>query len=212
MGEEAWKNKRFYMGLRPGASLHLYETEGGAYSGGSAKNNASFDFAAQFAVQFNRFIAVQTEVMASADSAGVSRSEQETDGSGAVLYTYDTLYAFNSRSLLIPLLIKPTIRPGIYSFSLFGGIYFSVPLGKMDYSDSFSGDKGSSAVGPELGWEVGGSAGIKVGPGVLFADLRFLKDFDATKIQSGGKIIEVYKRAMAAFSLGYEIGSMNIKK
>jgi hypothetical protein len=74
------------------------------------------------------------------------------------------------------------------------------------------GEKMPVTVIPALGWTLGGSAGMKLGPGALFVDLRYMADFEGTRIQRKGSIIEAYSRGMMAFSLGYEIGLMNIKK
>jgi TolB-like protein len=211
-GADMWKNKRFYLGLRPGGSMHFFETETGAFNGGSANKSLALDAAAQFTVQIHPLFALQTEVLVTVDSAAISRTERMTDESGALMYTYDTLYSLTSRSLLTPVVAKLTLRPGIFSFSIFAGAYFSIPLGKLEYSDSFSGEKMSVTAAPEPGWALGGSAGIKLGPGVLFGDLRYMGDFEGTKIQRNGSILEAYQRGMAAFSLGYEIGLMNIQK
>jgi TolB-like protein len=211
-GEDLWKNKRFYAGLRSGGSNHLYDIKTSAFNGGSVNKNTALDVAAQFAVQIHPLFALQMELLLTADSVAISSTEQVMSELGGVLWTYDTLYTFTSQSLLIPLLAKLTLRPGIFSFGIFAGAYFSIPLGTLSYADSFTGENMAVTMTPEPGWAAGGSAGMKLGPGALFVDLRYMADFEGAKIQRNGSIVESYRRSMMTFGLGYETGLMNIKK
>jgi hypothetical protein len=62
-----------------------------------------------------------------------------------------------------------------------------------------------------LGFVAGGSIGIKAGPGILFTDIRYWGDFSAAKIDGSGFSMEVYRRSMLSFGIGYEIGFFTMK-
>jgi hypothetical protein len=104
---------------------------------------------------------------------------------------------------MIPLLAKLTFRPGIFLFSLFAGVHVTIPLGKMDYTGQ-SNENASYDYSVPLGLSAGADIGIKMGPGVLFADLRYLMDFGNTSIRDDYGVLSVYKRSQVSVSLGYE--------
>jgi hypothetical protein len=85
----------------------------------------------------------------------------------------------------------------------YAGAYLSVPLGQMEIkhrNGSYTSD--FSFLG---GLMAGGGLGIKLGPGTVFADVRYAGDFGyITSDYNGNK--EVSKRKKTYFSLGYEFG------
>ena len=142
----------------------------------------------------------------------ITRTEDAVDEAGNILYHHETNYTFESASLIVPLMAKLTFRPNIFSLGLFAGVYFSFPLGKISYSESYSGlnDKGTTS--PNPGWIVGANAGIKLGPGAIFLDMRYMADFTKVKFQGAGGAKEIYSLGIAAFSIGYEFGFVNRQK
>jgi hypothetical protein len=56
-----------------------------------------------------------------------------------------------------------------------------------------------------LGLIIGGTAGIRLGPGTLFTDIRYGIDLGNTSVASYG-IMDIYKRNFVSFTLGYEVG------
>jgi hypothetical protein len=209
-GSELWKNQRFYAGVRPGFSVHFYDISNGDYSSGNVNNGISFDLSAQFSIQIHQLFSLQLEVIATADAAAISYVRDMADETGNFLYRYETIYGFNYQSLIIPVIAKFTLRPDIFSLGILGGAYFSLPLGPVNCSDSFLGQKDNRTTTPNPGWLVGVSAGIKLGPGVLFLDMRFMSDFITTKVQ-GTRTTEIFNRGIAAFGIGYEIGFVNLR-
>ena len=208
-GDELWKNKRFYFGLRPGFSVHFYNIDGAAYGDGTVNNGIAFDIAAQFAIQMHSLFALQLEAIFTADSAVISRTENAVDEAGNILYHYEANYAFESKSLIVPLMAKLTFRPDIFSIGLFAGAYFSFPMGQISCSDNFSGLTQKGTTSPNPGWIAGANAGIKLGSGTIFIDMRYMADFMKVKVQSTGGAKEIYSRGIAAFSIGYEFGFVN---
>jgi hypothetical protein len=201
--DEIWKTKRLYAGIRPGLSLHSYDTGGTGFANESPKNSVSFDLAAQASWRVFQNFALQAEFIISSDSMSVSPTGvQAYDEYGNFLYAYDTTFTFSSRSLLVPLLAKGIWRPDIFSLSIFGGVYFSLPLGNMKKENSFYGSSQTGSGSFPLGAALGGSAGMKTGPGVLFLDIRYMADLQSAKYQGEA----VYKRSVFAFGIGYEMG------
>jgi hypothetical protein len=207
--DDSWKFRRLSVGLRPGMALHFYDTKDGTHDGFEAKMSASIDFAAQFAVHFNQFFALQTELTVTSDSMNVVASENVTDEFGHFQYAYDAVYSYTSRSLLIPVFAKVTHRPGIFSLAGLAGVYFSVPVGSAEYTNSYTGESISGNIIVPMGFAAGGSVGLKLGPGILFADARYMLDFGKTQFSDSESTVDIYKRSMASFGLGYEIGFIN---
>jgi hypothetical protein len=203
---DSWKTKRFYFALRPGAGMHLYDTDGTRYNSLQAETGISLDFSMLLAVQFAQFFSVQTELMLSADSMNVSATETATDMFGYPLYSYDTAYTINTTSLIVPLLVKFTWRPKIFLLAGFGGVYFSFPAGKTHFLDSFNNTDTIGTLTSSPGFIAGGNAGIKCGPGVLFLDARYMMDFGITQFSGNNVTNNVYQRRMMTFGIGYEIG------
>jgi hypothetical protein len=162
----------------------------------------SFDGAVQAALNISDIFAVQTELLFTEDKIAVA----DSDGYSTVKLSGE------STSMLIPFLAKVSFQPGNFVLSGIAGIYFTVPLGDMkinvttsgyssgSYSEDFKFEKAP------LGFMIGASGGIKLGPGNLFADLRYAMDFSETEVSIENVTLEIYKRSMFMFSLGYEIG------
>jgi hypothetical protein len=85
----------------------------------------------------------------------------------------------------------------------YGGLYVSLPLGKAALNTN--GNTSSASFSVLGGFAAGGSAGIKLGPGVLFGDFRYGSDFTNLKISDNGSR-ELSRRGKISVSLGYEIG------
>jgi hypothetical protein len=194
--EEAWKYKRLYLGMRPAGSVHFYDTRGTQYSGVSAQREISLDFAMQAAVQLYEFFAVQTELMVTEDAAVISLRDQQ-----ATSYKYNTDYVFRSRSLIVPLLAKATLRPGMFSLAGFGGLYVSFPISQVERYSSFSADSRFEDGRPLFGFTVGGSAGLGSRDGILFLDIRYMRDFGKTRFEGNA-----YGRSMVSVGIGFEVG------
>jgi hypothetical protein len=106
--------------------------------------------------------------------------------------------------MIIPILAKGTWRPSIFSIEGLAGIYFTVPIGQMEISDSFYGTTKLEDYSPSMGFVAGGDFGVKLGPGLLFFDIRYMTDFADTK--------DVYKRSMMTLGIGYKIGFFTVGK
>jgi curli biogenesis system outer membrane secretion channel CsgG len=205
---EDWKYKRLYTGVYPAVTMHFYNTANTSFERTQGENSFSFDGAAYIAVQLNRYFSLQTETVFTSDSFVIPHSRDVYDEYDNFLYRYDTTGVFITHSLLLPVLAKLTLKPGIFSINVLGGIYFTIPLGNMEWSDSFQGTVQPSAyTNSPLGFTTGASVGIKIGPGILFTGVRYWGDFFAVKFED----TNIYRRNMMSFGIGYEIGFFNMK-
>jgi hypothetical protein len=106
---------------------------------------------------------------------------------------------FNAMSLMFPLLLKVPLDIGNFIVSPYGGAYYIMPIGEMALEGA---DRTYPyVVDPPLGLMLGVDAGVRLGPGELFMDLRFGRDIGTTMIQ-GGQGIQ-YSRTRLGLSLGY---------
>jgi curli biogenesis system outer membrane secretion channel CsgG len=198
----AWEYKYLYLGVRPISTIHLYNTSGTEYAEKEIEASYSIDIAAQFSFQITDLFALQTELMFTSDSMNIALSETAKDEYGFPLYTYNTIDSFNSQSLILPVMARFSIKPSIFSINVLGGLYFDVILGSMHHKNSFYGTNIDETRSFQMGYIAGVNLGIKIGPGILFADIRYMGDIWKTKSAE----INLYGRNMISIGLGYEMG------
>jgi TolB-like protein len=184
---------RVTAGARAGVSSRLW-TLSNDIKGDAESPAAGFEPVVQGAFYFTDLFALQTELAVLRDTVSYSGS----DANGAA---YDA--SFQSYSLRVPLLARFTFRPGGFSVSAFGGIAFNIPLGAMKLSGSLYDDSSYRFSTPP-GYVIGVNAGVRLGPGALFADIRFSGDFAKTAIHDNSGTLALYTRNTWSFSLGYE--------
>ena len=187
----SWANNWLYFGVKGGASLRFF-TLSDDVKGDVEPNNITYEAGVHLSLQFTKFLALQVEALYTADKVSYSGAGYKA--------------SFESQSLMFPALLKLTFRPGSFLFALFGGGYFSLPLGKLK-----AGDDGSFDASIPLGVVGGVNLGFKIGPGALFIDARYAKELGNTSISDGKGNLAIYSRAMASFTLGYEIGIITRK-
>jgi hypothetical protein len=186
-----------YFGGRAGLSLGFYGNGGGladatVYPFQNISGIPAFDGSLFLSVSVLKFLEIQTEAMITNDSFELNSSNT-------------WLFTVSYNSLMIPLLAKFVYRPSIYMVQGYAGAYLSVPLGQMEVkhrNGTYTAD--FSLLG---GLMAGGGFGIKLGPGTVFADIRYAGDLgNITSDYNGAK--EISRRNKAYFSLGYEFGVM----
>jgi hypothetical protein len=116
---------------------------------------------------------------------------------------------------MLPVLAKYTFRPRTFLLAGFGGLYFTIPLKPMIYEGEKdkNGDRMQFEYdfnGP-VGFIVGGNAGIKLGPGTLFLDIRYAGDITDFEVKGDWGSRAIYKRSLVVFSMGYEFGFGSVK-
>jgi hypothetical protein len=115
--------------------------------------------------------------------------------------------------LLIPLLGGINFNSLIFVLGLYGGFYIDIPIPFNNiYKNSFAGTEDVFERNILFGYAAGGSAGIKLGPGIVFLDVRYMGDFINANTTINNIPMEIYKRRIIAFGVGYKIGLLNQKR
>jgi hypothetical protein len=190
--------KWLYLGLRSGPSLRLYTPAGAPpYTGGDTQS-LSLDTAFQVSLQVLPFLSIQGEAVFTWDKASVwsyhFNANREIDR-----YTQD----YSSLSLQFPLMVKLNLYPGNFRVSPFFGAYCLLPLGEIENTNSLDDRRQTvSSDSPPFGLLGGLNGALKLGPGSVFADLRYTADLGLAA--AGG--IETYRRSMVSLTFGYELG------
>jgi hypothetical protein len=116
---------------------------------------------------------------------------------------------FTGFSLEFPVMAKLNFYPGRFRISPFFGGYFILPLGEMKTGSPVDEETSFSwSLALPLGLLGGLSVGFPLGPGMIFADIRYAADLAEPELKdSGGNgAIDTYRRHGAALSFGYEFG------
>ncbi|MDR1107864.1 MAG: hypothetical protein LBL19_02395 [Spirochaetaceae bacterium] len=187
------------VGLRGGFSYNIYNAymSAGGYEAGQSQG-----FSGQGAVLLEYrifpFLALQGEAAFAYDTFVAAKIITQQS---AYLRSTDR---FRTISLMFPLLLKIPIRIGSFILAPFGGIYYALPLGDMQITDSEKKSYSQYyAISPPLGLIWGADVALRLGPGDLFADLRFNKDIGMSVVK-GGQGLQ-YSRSRFALSVGYKL-------
>jgi hypothetical protein len=277
----AWKQKRWYIGVRGGSDLNLFKlgsdvtTSHASYGDIPrplfAEISAPFHFSGAFevGVQITRFFGIQVEMMYTRETIEMYANNADiryiniygtegltnifgffSGGSGSwPQYVHSPKAVFTTDILDIPILAKFTVRPSIFELSLLAGAYLTIPLSPISFEFSgtalsayiwqdqiFFAPSSDFTVQQKLDWAfpsgglmAGTNFGIKLGLGVLFADVRFMMDFAPIKNKESEDFFishpsffntefpvkmvskELFERRKITFSLGYRIGIGNIR-
>jgi len=137
---------------------------------------------------------------------------KQTDPGSGIMETY----AGMETHILFPLTVHYTYRPGIFSFELGGGMYVAPVV--MNTTVERTNDNGytvGEGYGKNLftadhdnpfGFIVSGSFGVKVGKGILFLDLSYLRDFSELTVIFKDEKIGQYLWNMFTVNIGYKHG------
>jgi hypothetical protein len=195
-------NRWLFLGLRAGPSLRLYTpSQDAAFTGGDTyRPSPELGILADFRI--GRLFSVQTEIDFTWDRAAVWEYAANEDQNDLERYTRH----FEGFSLHFPFMAKLNFYPGKFRVSPFFGPYVILSLGKMKTGRPRSDDVSSAAsLSPPLGLLGGVSLSYPLGPGMIFADLRYAVDLGEPDLSAIG-ITETYKRRMVSLSMGFEFG------
>jgi hypothetical protein len=183
-GPDAWRNKWVYLGARIGRSIHYYKMN--INTGHNAEYNTdNIEAALQMLLCFTDSLALQTELVLLQDNVTLG----------------NTSVTVNASSLMIPVFVKLTYTSNTFLFGVFGGVYFTAPLGQMTVTRNSASE--SYGYTNPLGLALGAELGFKLGQGALFGELRIGGDTDY--VSAGGA--SQYQRSMLlSISVGYRIG------
>ncbi|MDR2111280.1 MAG: PorT family protein [Spirochaetaceae bacterium] len=202
--EAGWVDKRVSVGVRSGVSQRWYtapdENSPGAH--GLVYEGGVF-----VSVLLNRLLSVQGEAVFTFDNLVFRGINNAIPGAGYEPVLVNEKYT--SYSLMLPIVLRAHFKPGNFRLAPFAGMYVFLPLGKVSYETSFTGEKESfsRSVVP-LGYTLGLEIAAPCGPGILLADIRYGGDLDTLTIDDG----TAYKRRMVSVSVGYAFGFIPLKK
>jgi hypothetical protein len=181
-----------YLGLRGGGSWRPYADSDKSFFTDMAAQSFSWEGAFQVSVHPLPFLALQGEAIFTQDRFS------------------DEGVQISSYSMMFPLLLRFNIRTGNVTLAPLGGVYFILPVGDMKISAAGASSSPWTYSVP-LGYTLGLSTGVKLGPGNLFLDLRYSGDLSAAELDNaaGSKL---YTRSLVSFTLGYEIGFIKRKR
>ncbi len=108
----------------------------------------------------------------------------------------------------IPVLLtmKYNVTPNVY---FGGGIgpYVSFQMGKLKYKidDDIDTTTSYSSKGAAFGMAFDFKTGVKAGSGYFVFDIRYLLNFNPTKVEVGNSTSDVFTRRALTFGVGYEV-------
>jgi hypothetical protein len=144
---------------------------------------------------------IQAEAVFTRDRASVWQYALNSAGNDLSPYTRQ----FTGFSLQFPFIAKLNFYPGKFRISPFFGGYALLPLGKMKTDSPIDTEESFSySLSPPLGLLGGVSAGFPLGPGMIFADIRYATDLTEPELK--GDEGPSYRRHMVTLSFGYEFG------
>jgi hypothetical protein len=197
-----YKDRWLFLGPRLGPSLGIYTAQDDTAFTGDDTYSVSMDVGFQVSLQIVPLFSLQAELVFTWDKASVwfyiwNAAKNDVDG-----HTRQ----FTGASFHIPLTAKLNFYPGKFRVSPFLGCYFPIALGKMTVNDSLAGERAFSyAFSPPLGILGGLSAAFPLGPGMIFADVRYAADLAEPELRDGGGV-NTFRRHRLVISAGYEFG------
>ncbi|MDR0475263.1 MAG: PorT family protein [Treponema sp.] len=244
-----WKHKLFAFGVRFGGDLGFYNN---AFVSDSISKyswdidifntDPSFGIIGSISAGVNIFdwLGVQVEFMykpieTQIQAKGVLAGDYYVEGYGIDRGSWafeEGAGTIKYNSIVIPILAKFMYKPKNFYFAGLLGPYFGFPVGDATFSGKFyeiNWEGLFKPIGISMGFTVGANAGLKLGPGIIFLDIRYsfnIKEQDFEPVNgsisnayfSGAKwegFDMPYLNASGgdlSFMLGYEFLLVNKKK
>ena len=194
-----------YVGGRICGALHFYQ-----FFDSDIDNKLSLDFAFQMTISIVDNFGIQTELLYTSEEVKYTANGNITIGG----YTHPAVIDFKQtvHNFIIPILARATYDIGIFNIAGIFGPYFTIPIGKLDhesevkYLGTSSTYSNSQDIKMSFGLMVGINFGVRIGPGILFADIRYGIDNNAIETTIQGKSNPGWHRKILPFSIGYQIG------
>jgi hypothetical protein len=218
--------KRAYAGVRLGVGAGLTRPLGELeaaldYPGSEwSKGGASFDVAPFVSLQIADAFAIQTEMLITKYGGEYSYKDPYDSDE-------DEKFGLSRSALIIPLLVKFTFHPNIFTIQAFLGPHLTANVGKWATTYAYGGIEGKEDLDdkelaeeyfgadklnyPPIGITGGLGFGVKAGPGNVLIDARFITDAgviyaDAPTYGRSTKKENFLYRAKLSFTVGYEFG------
>jgi len=179
--DDEWMNNWLYLGGRLGFSPNIYSLNSNIDM--NADVYFSFDLAFQIGVHLTKHFFLQTELIYSTDEVVVTKPEK---------------ISLHSSSLTIPVIAKLGYSYNIFHYAFLGGIAFPIGLGNLEVEKN--GIKQEYEYSLPIDLLLGVNLGIKLGPGIVFTDIRLLQDLGYIKANEADQ----YSRTKISITLGYD--------
>jgi hypothetical protein len=193
-----WRTPWLYVGLRGGGAFsgRYFQARPGYYSGYSAGIGAEGGLAVE--LRLFRFLSLQ----------GEGNFVYEVFNAPGMVAEGDSVLAdtFRVMSLIFPVVVKAPLNFGRFTLSLYAGAYYFLAPWDAEKQSGATGETESVAIHMELplGLTLGTDLGFALGPGELFADLRYGRDFGATVFGERSGVEHIRDRINVC--LGYKFG------
>jgi hypothetical protein len=182
-----------FWGATAGTRIPKYaidDTDWGNMGGKDIEGQMTFNGGFFFGMDFGMF-AGQAEIFFAGEKAGT----RILDG-----YSYIDM-DITALSLLVPLIVKLDYHLGPVVLQPLAGIYLNFALG--DLKESMGGvELEDPYENPLMGVIFGGAAGMPLGKGLLFLDIRYAMDLGKTT--AGNDPVTIWKRSAFMLNLGYQ--------
>lgn len=237
---DMWKYKWLYLGSNLGGNLNIYDLKTLPYSTFQSDNfkepatSVQFTGGISLGLQISSWLGIETGVQYTRDETEVKPASSPGsldaidlyNGSRISLYDPDSRVTLSFNSLMFPVVLQFSYRPGHFSFAGLTGAYLSVPISQMKFSGSLQHANWEGTFEPKgiaVGFIIGGNVGYNLGAGILFIDVRYAMDLTKIKFEpvdglwgysgmSGGWAYMPsfeFARKNVSFTLGYKIGIFN---
>ena len=200
---ELWKNKILYLGISGGLGP-IWEPDGSVLGGNISPLQLDW--------QMTKFLALGTGLNFYFSPKTKYTAPKQTDPDSGILETYGGM----ETHIVFPLTLEFTYRPGIFSIEAGGGLYVAPVTinttvertndNAYTTSEAYGRNLFSIDRGNPFGFLVSGSFGARVGQGILFFDVRYLRDFSELTVKFNDKKIGDHLWNMLAFNIGYKYG------
>ena len=159
------------------------------------KGGIGFGFAAQASFNFISLLGVQAEVIYNSDNIDISGTNMGSQIRGGTIKT---------TSLLIPVLVRVGLPVGPVQLTAVAGPYYTLALGDMELAPTGLAREKIDWEG-SLGAMGGAIVGFRIGPGALFADVRYAYDFGEVIAKEGSETEGVYQKGAIHCGIGYAL-------
>ena len=137
---------------------------------------------------------------------------KQTDPESGIKETYSCM----ETHMVFPLLLKAVLRPGIFHIEIGGGLYVAPVLmntmvdrtneNGYTVAEGYGKNLFSAEINIPFGVTTSGSFGVKVGHGIIFLDVSYLRDFSEVTVKFNDKSIEKHLWNILAVNIGYKHG------
>ncbi|MCL2067099.1 MAG: hypothetical protein FWG99_06505 [Treponema sp.] len=205
--DDIWKNKKLYIGGSFGLGP-IMGSDGTVLGGNLSPLQLNWQMTKYLSLGtgLNFYFGPQTKYTA----------PKQTDKSSGILETYSGM----ETHIIFPLLLEATLRPNNFSIEFGGGLYVApVVMNTTVERTNNNGYTFSEGYGKNLftadsnnpfGFIATGSFGVKAGRGILFLNMRYLRDFSEVTVKFNGEKIGSHLWNMIDFCIGYKYGFFSI--